>query len=751
MPRTKDTIDRSPEYLQFIRDLEEFHQRHGTTLQAEPILGGQKLDLLKLYKEVTAAGGYQQVTQDRIWKLLGESFEFKSTCTNSAYVLKSVYKKNLLGWEKTKMWGLQWNPSMADEPKSASKTSTKTKDRARQPYTIPKQKDRKKIPKGSASDPNPSETTILPITAIRRPTAFLSDKDACNLSSAENIDNLDAFLSQLSSMLEAAGQPRTAEKLVSRTQSNLDKVGNSKEQLSMICNMLVSRKPADVQSAMVYLLKLSFELPENITKDYLAAIIHALIPFAQPVFSDPKLRPGQSDLMDTDFDAMDTSEGTESNTTPVDLGLAFDAFRILRNLSFVESDAEFMASNTIIRNMVLAGLMLPTNTKYVELTQHSLDILDNISSHVKSPEGDDYVANLLKLLFSNDREIIIGVLKALTYLAIQKTDHYPFLADHTEHVKRLIQLLLIDDEDLVTRTLEFFYVYTSAWPDFTTQLLHMYPGNGISLLTSFLTYDSSKPAYANQAASPSSDLSDTTDLCQDRSCSIPSLTHYQDMDEPYRCLGWLKQKFEIANLECNLSLCDLYLLYETRFGMERPLDLDKFLVVFKIAYPELTMSGGEVSTTPPEQIIIHGIQIKMNILEDADEFACKWSNCAQTFSDELHLQHHVFNEHIPPCPRNEPYQCHWMECSDIPDGESNSRDSIASHLGTHFFEHLCEHYHGHEHHGIPLATALLLHNFARQKGNSPYFEPYTNHLKGMMDNKPHLAGIIQNILHELEA
>jgi hypothetical protein len=63
-------------------------------------------------------------------------------------------------------------------------------------------------------------------------------------------------------------------------------------------------------------------------------------------------------------------------------------------------------------------------------------------------------------------------------------------------------------------------------------------------------------------------------------------------------------------------LGDLYLLYETRFGMERPLDLHKFFVVFKIAYPELTVTGGELSTTEPEQIIVHGIQIKMTILED---------------------------------------------------------------------------------------------------------------------------------------
>jgi hypothetical protein len=55
--------------------------------------------------------------------------------------------------------------------------------------------------------------------------------------------------------------------------------------------------------------------------------------------------------------------------------------------------------------------------------------------------------------------------------------------------------------------------------------------------------------------------------------------------------------------------------------MERPLDLAKFLVVFKIAYPELTVTGGELSTATPDQIIVHGIQIKMAILEDCK---CCW-------------------------------------------------------------------------------------------------------------------------------
>jgi hypothetical protein len=236
----------------------------------------------------------------------------------------------------------------------------------------------------------------------------------------------------------------------------------------------------------------------------------------------------------------------------------------------------------------------------------------------------------------------------------------------------------------------------------------------------------------------------------------------------------LKQKFDTSNSDGRLTLCDLYLLYETRFGMERPLDLEKFAVVFKIAYPNVTVTGGEVTTTPADQIIVHGIQIKLTILDDgkfvekvmfpsnniselthlfvAEEFVCKWSNCARTFPDELHLQHHVFSDHVPPYPSG-PYQCHWMQCSDIPNGESNTRDSIASHLGTHFSEDehfLIHNHHSSNHQGIPLATALLLHNFARQKHNSSYFEPYTNNLQNMVEQKPHLAEIIQNILHELE-
>lgn len=301
--------------------------------------------------------------------------------------------------------------------------------------------------------------------------------------------------------------------------------------------MLMSKKPSDVHSAMLYLLKRSFESPETIADIYVEPIVDALIPFAQSVLSDPALRQTQTDQsMDVDVELAECQTDADPISYTVDSRLTFDAFRILRNLSFVEADAQLLATKPLIRKMILRGLTLPTSSKFVELTEHSLDILDNISTHVKVPENDEYISSLLQLLSSNDREVIIGVLKALACLIIQHTSNYPFLASNNEPVKRLIQLLLVDDEDLVTRTLEFLYVYTSAWPEFTTQLLGMYPGNGISLLTSFLTYESKKPS--EDVVTPLSQPSKAQNVCHDPDCDIPNLTHYQDMDEPYRCLGW---------------------------------------------------------------------------------------------------------------------------------------------------------------------------------------------------------------------
>ena len=82
------------EYFQ--EQLKLIHEKQQIPLPKDAILGGQKMDLYKIYLAVTQQGGFHRVTNDRSWKKLSDSFNLSSTCTNSAYVFKQLYKKHLL-------------------------------------------------------------------------------------------------------------------------------------------------------------------------------------------------------------------------------------------------------------------------------------------------------------------------------------------------------------------------------------------------------------------------------------------------------------------------------------------------------------------------------------------------------------------------------------------------------------------------------------------------------------------------------
>lgn len=85
----------------------------------------------------------------------------------------------------------------------------------------------------------------------------------------------------------------------------------------------------------------------------------------------------------------------------------------------------------------------------------------------------------------------------------------------------------------------------------------------------------------------------------------------------------LKDKFEAADRSSILSLDDIYLLYEARFGLEKALKMRDFYTVMKIAFPKASTSEskpllGSFGKAAPvvEGLNIVGIQIKMSILQD---------------------------------------------------------------------------------------------------------------------------------------
>ena len=77
----------------------------------------------------------------------------------------------------------------------------------------------------------------------------------------------------------------------------------------------------------------------------------------------------------------------------------------------------------------------------------------------------------------------------------------------------------------------------------------------------------------------------------------------------------LKDKFEVTDHSSVLSLDDMYMLYEMRFGQEKALKMKEFYTVLKIAFPS-TDSGKPTSGPVLEGTSVRGIQIKMSIIDD---------------------------------------------------------------------------------------------------------------------------------------
>ncbi|CAG9943876.1 unnamed protein product [Clonostachys rosea f. rosea IK726] len=95
------TIDRTPEYEEFMNRLREYHAKRGTTLDPEPKVGTMHLDLLKVFNHIVASGGYDKVSEEKLaWRRMASELGIVSTNeASTAFALKEKFYKNLAAYE----------------------------------------------------------------------------------------------------------------------------------------------------------------------------------------------------------------------------------------------------------------------------------------------------------------------------------------------------------------------------------------------------------------------------------------------------------------------------------------------------------------------------------------------------------------------------------------------------------------------------------------------------------------------------
>ncbi|KAI6368939.1 hypothetical protein MCOR25_004543 [Pyricularia grisea] len=117
------TIDRTPEYEEFITKLRAYHKQRGTSFEPEPWVGSAHLDLLKVFKHVVAAGGYDHVSATTLeWRKLATELGLDVTDRSAAgvaYALKSAFLKYLAAWEIQTIHNKEPPPPLILEHESA--------------------------------------------------------------------------------------------------------------------------------------------------------------------------------------------------------------------------------------------------------------------------------------------------------------------------------------------------------------------------------------------------------------------------------------------------------------------------------------------------------------------------------------------------------------------------------------------------------------------------------------------------------
>ncbi|KAI8378016.1 uncharacterized protein BYT42DRAFT_614646 [Radiomyces spectabilis] len=721
MSQPVEAIERTAEYEDFMRQLKEFHDRKGTFLQTEPVLGGKKLDLLKIYKTVIEAGGYDKVTQNRGWKQVGDPFNFPPTCTNSAYVLKSIYTRSLLGWEEEHYWKRPWNP-----PSDLVEQKTHNKVASSSPLNIAvKQRD----------------------TARQTATAFIQP------SYNTNVPNMR--IQQLPPQPPIFQPPMPA-----MMNPYVPAVFMDEEFRTRILLALKSCLPNEIDWAFNTLVKFSYA-SENFSLDFMPVLVDLLLGFTDPFFekhiepavANPK-SPGEIDPVI--FSSKKDQEMLER---------VLQVFHILRNFSFLEINIRRLAHHEKLRHLLMLGIALPPSSPYVELTRHCLDILENIAPQVTvSSPNDSYLTVMTYLLFTNDRALILGSIRSLTRVAVTEFNERVLGIANSAIIGRMAQFLLLDDEELAAATLEYLYQYSGLRGNFAAQLVKEYPGNLIGLLTGYLSYKSTLlppsgsltgtihgiPAVqANHVPVPSKPQAPT----------IPDLTNYAHLDEPYRCLGWLREKFVSGSADDTFVLKDIYGLYRDLFGAEKPLGVKEFYTVLKIAHPqpastEANMANGSVAL---QDVTLHNM--KNAPTKPPEVVRCRWRDCGETFESEADLHQHIVSRHVRPNEAEE-YECHWINCKKrrLP-----NRAALMAHLRIHFAPKATAHskkphypdalhmpIDDSEVSGVPLTAALLLRNLVRHKQHHIHYLPYENELMLLAIQRPKLSKYILTVLAELQ-
>ncbi|CAG8648287.1 10044_t:CDS:2, partial [Racocetra fulgida] len=298
---------------------------------------------------------------------------------------------------------------------------------------------------------------------------------------------------------------------------------------------LKSHLPNEVDWAFEILVQLSADEIINFHVDKIPGLVDTILLFVSPFYKDLRKLTGHDSVcmsvMDycKDIDNIEATinEFLSSPTKVEQVKRIMQIFLMFRNLSFTEHNVKFMAGYKPLRRFLIESLVLPEVARLSELKHHCLETVANMCRVITLRSSkDELLSTLPKLLYSKDSALVLLSIRAMASLAANE-HNADFLREiDPTIVQRLVQLLLIeDDEELILAVLDWFYQY-STYEDSAYTIAQNAPGNFVRLLINFLRYGANEEDYIYDQRTPME--------------LHPFQIHgeFEDYPEPYRTLEW---------------------------------------------------------------------------------------------------------------------------------------------------------------------------------------------------------------------
>ncbi|ORY06809.1 hypothetical protein K493DRAFT_332956 [Basidiobolus meristosporus CBS 931.73] len=726
---------RTPEYEEFIAKLEKFHKQRGTLLQREPVLGSRKLDLLEIYKSVVARGGYDKVTAEKGWRNLTIPLNLPPTCTNSAYMMKSVYTKYLEAYEKEVYWG-QPIPS----PQISSRAHT---PRERTP-----------------SSPAPSKNHHRPGSQyLPEPKRQMVDLSGRGYPSAMN---------PLEAMQLPNGTTQTPSYPVPLpAYANEDaEIHTEPGPQNRILLALKSTLPNEIDWAFNNLIILSYRCDDTFRIDSIPGLLDVLL-------SHFNLNADQ-----TNFDDF-------FNTTTNDIWMerSLQIAHITRNLSFLGHNAQCLASHDALLEVLTKGIELPSSSKKIELRQLCLDTFENLSPFILlKNRSARFIKPLKHLLYTTDKALILGSIHSLTRFALNEANESILSVVDDKLIQRMFDLLLVKDEELVEAVMEYLYCYSNLSSKTSLELVRHMPKSSINILIKCLTWNldpeitirQHRPTQLQTAPSTNHIVAPNADSesanAESLEPTVAAVPDFSKLTEPQRTSEWLRHFF-IPNPASVVPQVQMYTSYVTYFGPNTPglLQVMEFMQALTSTFPNIVAN---VATQDGIQtIVIKGIQqkaaISSGLAGDAghNKTQCRWTDCQHILNSEEDLLNHIEQTHLVD-PSD--LSCHWMTCTRFSDQPAPTPNTVLAHIKTHLGAPKPKVTSKQpqtvantpvrqpppsatESSSIPLITSLLLRNISHAQSARNALLAHEEELVLIMTRAPHRAKLVMTVLNELKA